>query len=145
MPSSRGYSPPRDQTSVFYISSLSCTAGGFFTTEPPGKPKEPRDVMLNKPNDYSFSSLWHGPYTFNNSITTGEGLQRETHRMLWKLIIGNLSFFFYKIFFRLCRVLDAVCGLFWHRGWLQSPQAQELPYSMWGPSCPELLHWKADS
>ena len=31
MPSSKGYSPPRDWT----ISSI---AGGFFTTEPPGKP-----------------------------------------------------------------------------------------------------------
>ena len=33
MPSSRGSSQPRDQTHVSYI------AGGFFTTEPPGKPK----------------------------------------------------------------------------------------------------------
>ena len=30
MPSSRGFSPPRDQTSI------SCIAGGFFTTESPG-------------------------------------------------------------------------------------------------------------
>ena len=32
MPSSRGFSQPRDQTQV------SCIAGRFFTTEPPGKP-----------------------------------------------------------------------------------------------------------
>ena len=32
VPFSRGSSGPRDQTRV------SCTAGGFFTTEPPGKP-----------------------------------------------------------------------------------------------------------
>ena len=32
MPSSRGSSPPRDGTCV------SCIAGRFFTTEPPGKP-----------------------------------------------------------------------------------------------------------
>ena len=32
IPFSRGYSGPRDQTHV------SCTAGRFFTTEPPGKP-----------------------------------------------------------------------------------------------------------
>ena len=32
MPFSRGSSQPRDQTQV------SCTAGRFFTTEPPGKP-----------------------------------------------------------------------------------------------------------
>ena len=35
MPSSRGSSRPRDQTCIF---CSSCNAGGFFTTEPPGKP-----------------------------------------------------------------------------------------------------------
>ena len=35
MPSSRGPSPPRDRTHIFCIS---CTADGFTTTEPPGKP-----------------------------------------------------------------------------------------------------------
>ena len=35
MPSSRGSSPPRDQT---YVSCGSCIAGRFFTTEPPGNP-----------------------------------------------------------------------------------------------------------
>ena len=35
MPSSRGSSPPRDRNCIFYIS---CIAGGFTTTEPPGKP-----------------------------------------------------------------------------------------------------------
>ena len=35
MPSSRGSSWPRDETRV---SCISCTAGRFFTTEPPGKP-----------------------------------------------------------------------------------------------------------
>ena len=35
LPSSRGSSWPRDQTRV---SSSSCIVGGFFTTEPPGKP-----------------------------------------------------------------------------------------------------------
>ena len=35
MPSSRGSSWPRDQ---IHISCGSCTAGGFFTAEPPGKP-----------------------------------------------------------------------------------------------------------
>ena len=34
MPSSRGSSQPRDGTRV------SCTTGGFFTAEPPGKPEE---------------------------------------------------------------------------------------------------------
>ena len=33
MPSSRGSSGPRDRTLI------SCIAGGFFTIEPPGRPK----------------------------------------------------------------------------------------------------------
>ena len=32
---SRGSSPPRDQTRLSWVS---CTVGGFFTTEPPGRP-----------------------------------------------------------------------------------------------------------
>ena len=36
MPSSTGSSCPRNRTCV---SCSSCIAGGFFTTEPPGKPK----------------------------------------------------------------------------------------------------------
>ena len=36
MPSSRGSSRPRDQT---HVSCVSFTAGRFFTTEPPGKPR----------------------------------------------------------------------------------------------------------
>ena len=35
MPSSRGSSQPRNQN---FVSCDSCIAGGFFTTEPPGKP-----------------------------------------------------------------------------------------------------------
>ena len=35
MPSSRGSSQPRDRTCISYGF---CIAGGFFTTEPPGKP-----------------------------------------------------------------------------------------------------------
>ena len=36
IPSTRGSSPSRDQT---HASCSSCVAGGFFTTEPPGKPR----------------------------------------------------------------------------------------------------------
>ena len=36
-PSSRGSSQPRDQTHISYVS---CIAGGFFTTKPPGKPSK---------------------------------------------------------------------------------------------------------
>ena len=46
MPSSRGYSQPRDQT---HISCGSCIAGGFLTAELPGKPeKEVRDVTIER-------------------------------------------------------------------------------------------------
>ena len=43
MPSSRGSSPPRDRTCI------SCTAGGFFITEPPGKPPKHgnMDIRIN--------------------------------------------------------------------------------------------------
>ena len=37
MPSSRGSSRPRDRTRISYIS---CIAGRFFTSEPPGKPSQ---------------------------------------------------------------------------------------------------------
>ena len=66
-PFSRGYSWSRDQILI------SCSAGRFFTTEPPGKPKcvkwsESRSVMSN--------SLWpHGLYSPWNSpgLNTGVG------------------------------------------------------------------------
>ena len=35
---SSGSSQPRDQT---HVSFISCSAGGFFITEPPGKPQLP--------------------------------------------------------------------------------------------------------
>ena len=41
MPSSRGSSQPRDGT---HVSCGSCIAGGFFITEPPGKPKDLTDI-----------------------------------------------------------------------------------------------------
>ena len=41
MPSSRGSSPPRDQT---HVSCTSCSVGKFCITEPPGKPN--RYILL---------------------------------------------------------------------------------------------------
>ena len=38
MPFSRGSSWPRDRT---HVSCVSCTADGFFTSEPPGRPQGP--------------------------------------------------------------------------------------------------------
>jgi len=43
MPSSRGSSQPRDRTCV------SCIAGGFFTTESPGKPSHVLYWISNTP------------------------------------------------------------------------------------------------
>ena len=40
VPFSRGYSQPRDQIQV------SCIRGGFFTSDPPGKPKD-MDMLNN--------------------------------------------------------------------------------------------------
>ena len=40
MPSSRGFSPPRDRTQV------SCIAGRLFTAKPPGKPPKPDHVSF---------------------------------------------------------------------------------------------------
>ena len=47
MPSSRGSSPPRDWTRV---SCISCTAGGFFTIEPLGQPRNPHIESAIKQN-----------------------------------------------------------------------------------------------
>ena len=44
MPSSRGSSQPRNQT---HFSLGSCTASGFFTTEPPRKPQNIRPETIN--------------------------------------------------------------------------------------------------
>ena len=41
MPSSRGSSWPSDRTWMCWVS---CVAGGFFTTEPPGKPDVWKDI-----------------------------------------------------------------------------------------------------
>ena len=49
-PSSRGSSWPRDWT---HVSHGSCFAGGFFTTEPPGKPEADLDESNLTTNDVS--------------------------------------------------------------------------------------------
>ena len=54
--SSKGSSPPRDWTRV---SCGSWTAGGFFTTEPPGKPSEVQGkVKRMKKTEDSLSNVW---------------------------------------------------------------------------------------
>ena len=53
---SRGSSRPKDQTWV------SCTAGRFFTTEPPGKPKvEPASCQPLAPHQW-FTTAYHMKY-----------------------------------------------------------------------------------
>ena len=56
MPSSRGSSQPSHRTRV---SCVFCTAGGFFTAEPPGKPKgkamtTTKTILGRKPLNHSF-------------------------------------------------------------------------------------------
>ena len=60
MPSSRGFSRPRDQT---HVSCVSCIAGRFFTTELPGKPqkrKKKKNIYIYI-NIYKAESLGHTP------------------------------------------------------------------------------------
>ena len=52
---SRGSSRPRDQTWV------SCTAGGFFTTEPPGKPKKAEHWRIDAFELWCWRRLLRGP------------------------------------------------------------------------------------
>ena len=42
--SSKGSSQPKDGT---HVSCISCTAGRFFTTEPPGRPLNFKNIMMD--------------------------------------------------------------------------------------------------
>ena len=64
MPSSRGSSPPRDQTRIF------CIAGGFFTTEPPGKPMKWYSSQIKPQNTGA-------PCSIEGAILTHSGKQWE--------------------------------------------------------------------
>ena len=75
MPSSRGSSGPRDRICV------SCTAGRFFTAEPPGKPPCPLDVKVTQScptlcDPMSESLRPHGLYSPWNSPGQDTGVGR---------------------------------------------------------------------
>ena len=67
--SSRGSSRPRDRTHI------SCTAGGFFTTEPPGKPQGNAIQPLKKNKIMPSAATWM-PLEI---ITLSELSQRKTN------------------------------------------------------------------
>ena len=51
--SSRGSSPPRDRTRVYW---LFCIAGGFFTTDPPGKSFHIHKTIQSHPHDHYWAA-----------------------------------------------------------------------------------------
>ena len=69
MPSSRGSSQPRNQN---FVSCDSCIAGGFFTTEPPGKPVSSVQLSCSVMSD----SLqpWTAPSQASLSVTSSRSL-----------------------------------------------------------------------
>ena len=72
--SSRRFSPPRDQTSIFCVS---CIAGGFFTTEPPGKPTSQRHHLLI-PSHRGFK-IWGGGVTVYSESYCGNHRSTKYH------------------------------------------------------------------
>ena len=91
MPSSRGSSQPReDQTQV---SSVSCIAGGFFTTEPPRKPYGTYFLL----NSMRIWGEFHNPYwSVTNSGLGISGLKNQPVNIgigwLWSLGSPNKRF-----------------------------------------------------
>ena len=81
MPSSRRSSQPGDQTPV---SCGSCIAGGFFTPEPPGKPKG----CKVPPKEIHVKSLepWEWPYLEKGSL-----VQNLSVRWFWIIHMGSKS------------------------------------------------------
>ena len=72
---SSGSSRPRDQSGISYIS---CLAGGFFTTEPPGK---------------SISKTWKQPkcLSIDGTVVKNLPLMQETHkRCTFNLWVGKI-------------------------------------------------------
>ena len=77
--SSRGSSQPRDQTPSPVSPAL---AGGFFTTEPPGKPRHPQGL----------SKILHWPWSFLQAILISflpEHLPTYLSYMVW--LAGRLD------------------------------------------------------
>ena len=52
------------------LTQVCCLAGGFFTTEPPGKPSTQCEAMFTKPNGCTFSPM--------DGHRAGPGLERIT-------------------------------------------------------------------
>ena len=57
--SSRGSSQPRDTT---HVSCISCTAGRFFTAEPPGKPNKNEPTFISYPLCVEDQTWYHSAF-----------------------------------------------------------------------------------
>ena len=96
MPVSRGSSRPRART---HVSCVSCLTGGFFTADPPGKPKaclirlrKREDKILVEVLDENFgngSSCWNRVWTWGTKVRGVGGvrppilLEQGTPRPKW--------------------------------------------------------------
>ena len=93
MPSSRESSPPRDWTRV---SCLSCTAGGFFTTEPLGKPPHPTRRNCSKAElDPTSLASSHFIWKQRTGARVSIGLYPTQFLMIFKL---NCFFLHHSVF-----------------------------------------------
>ena len=72
MPSSRGSSPPRDQSRIF---CSSCIGGRFFTTEPLGKPHAKHLINGKDDKDANDDDVMISFYYF----ITVPGIGRRSH------------------------------------------------------------------
>ena len=69
---SRGSSQPRDQSRV------SCTAAGFFTTKPPGKPMRAGVVVKSPSCARLFATPWTAAHQVSLSLTISQSLPKFT-------------------------------------------------------------------
>ena len=108
IPFSRGSSRPRDQTQV------SCIAGRFFTTEPPGKPQ------INK-SSHKQSHFWNLEKMKQVSFKCSETMNTVfIHRTNNK----NISIQFYSVRRRKQRTRE---------NWISSYLAWMHPFPLWPP------------
>ena len=90
IPSSRAFSQPRNLTCV---SCGSCIAGGFFTTEPPGKPES----IFNQIQIWPRFRYWNSLLARSSQSSNMASLQiLPWHLSGWKLFT---NFWFNRIFF----------------------------------------------
>ena len=85
MLSSRGSSWPRDRTHISYVSS-SCITGGFFTTEPTGRPYILQLVIISS---VSLSLEKSPPFGFSMMLNVLKNPSQLSRRFFWILDLPN--------------------------------------------------------